>query len=118
MKERVRRSIIHRADTWLLSSNVTRLVAQSKTVQQRLRRFNGLESEVVYPPAPQRAYRCDRFEPFVFAVSRFAPLKRLDLLVEALAGRKPEAFGPSSRARASSGLRYVNSSRIVDSLIV
>ena len=91
MKERVRRSIIHRADTWLLSSNVTRLVAQSKTVQQRLRRFNGLESEVVYPPAPQRAYRCEAFEPFVFAVSRFAPLKRLDLLVEALA--RPEAAG-------------------------
>ena len=91
VKERVRRSIIHRADTWLLRSNVTRLVAQSKTVQQRLRRFNGLESEVVYPPAPQRPYRCEAFEPFVFAVSRFAPLKRLDLLVEALA--RPEASG-------------------------
>jgi glycosyltransferase involved in cell wall biosynthesis len=91
VKEQIRRSIIHRADTWLLGSNVTRLMAQSKTVQERLRRFNGLESEVVYPPAPQRAYRCDAFEPFFFAVSRFAPLKRLDLLVEALA--RPEAAG-------------------------
>ena len=90
-KERIRRSIIRRADTWLLGSNVTRLVAQSKTVQQRLRRFNGLESDVIYPPAPQRGYRCDAFEPFLFAVSRFAPLKRLDLLVDALA--RPEAAG-------------------------
>ena len=56
VKEQVRRSIIQRTDSWLLRSNVTRLVAQSKTVQARLRRFNGLESEVVYPPAPQRAY--------------------------------------------------------------
>ena len=91
VKEQLRRSIIQRTDSWLLRSNVTRLVSQSKTVQARLRRYNGLESEVVYPPAPQRAYRCDTFEPFFFAVSRFAPLKRLDLLIEALA--RPEAAG-------------------------
>jgi glycosyltransferase involved in cell wall biosynthesis len=91
VKERVRRTLIRRADTWLLGHNVTRLVAQSATVRDRLRRFNGLDAEVLHPPAPPRAYRCDGYEPFVFAVSRFTPLKRIDLVVNALA--EPEAAG-------------------------
>jgi glycosyltransferase involved in cell wall biosynthesis len=91
VKEFVRRTIIRRADTWLLRHNVSRLFAQSQTVRDRLARYNGLRAEVLYPPAPPRPYRCDAYEPFVFAVSRLSPLKRLDLLIEALA--RPEAAG-------------------------
>jgi glycosyltransferase involved in cell wall biosynthesis len=44
-----------------------------------------LRSTVLYPPPPQRAYRCDGFGDYVFMVSRLTRLKRADLLVRALA---------------------------------
>lgn len=85
LKERMRRALIHAADRYLLTRNVRRLFAQSQTVQRRLVRWGGIRSEVLYPPAPQRRYRCDGYGDFVFAVSRLEPLKRLDLLVDAMA---------------------------------
>jgi glycosyltransferase involved in cell wall biosynthesis len=85
LKEGVRRLLHHRLDRWLLRRNVTRLLAQSRTVQARLARFGGVASEVLYPPPPERPYRTEGFGDYVFAVSRLHPLKRLDLLVEAAA---------------------------------
>ena len=85
LKEGVRRKMFHAADHWLLTKNVTRLVAQSRTIQERLRRFGNIPSEVLYPPPPERPYRTDGYGDYVFAVSRLHPLKRLDLLVEAAA---------------------------------
>ncbi len=90
-KERVRRALLHRVDRYLLTRNVRRVVALSKTVQDRLQRFGGVPSEVLHPPAPQRPYRCDGYGDYLFAVSRLTPLKRMDLLIEALA--LPEARG-------------------------
>lgn len=84
-KERVRRRIFHAVDRHLLTRNVTRLVAQSRTIQARLRRFGGIASELLYPPAPERPYRTDEYGDYVFAVSRLTALKRLGLLVEAAA---------------------------------
>lgn len=91
LKETVRRTLIRAADTYLFKHNVTRLFAQSKTVQARLARFNGVASEVLYPPAPHRDYRCEGYGDFVFAWSRLAPLKRVDLVLDALA--TPAASG-------------------------
>src|SRR5574341_2547500 len=71
LKERTRRRLIWTADRYLLTRNVHKLFAQSRTIQQRLERWGGIPSEVLYPPAPQRSYRCDAFEPWLFAVSRF-----------------------------------------------
>lgn len=84
-KERLRRAVIHRADHFLLTRHVTRVFAQSATIQRRLQRFGGVPSEVLYPPAPPRPYRCDGYGGDLFAVSRLTPLKRIDLLVRALA---------------------------------
>jgi glycosyltransferase involved in cell wall biosynthesis len=91
VKERLRRTMIRRVDRYLLTRNVTRVVAQSKTIQERLQRFGAVPSEVLHPPAPPRAYRCDAYGDYLFAVSRLTPLKRMDLLIEALA--LPEARG-------------------------
>jgi glycosyltransferase involved in cell wall biosynthesis len=91
IKERVRRRAIHAVDRYLLTRNVTKLFAQSKTIQARLVRFGGIGSEVLYPPAPPRPYRCDAYGDYLFAVSRLTPLKRMDLLVRALA--QPDAKG-------------------------
>ncbi|MBM3296651.1 MAG: glycosyltransferase family 4 protein [Candidatus Aminicenantes bacterium] len=84
VKESLRRWLIHRLDNRLLRRNVTKLFAQSKTIQDRLRRWGRIPSEVLYPPPPQRKYRTDGYEPVIFAVSRLQYLKRLDLLVEAM----------------------------------
>ncbi len=85
VKETLRRFCIHRVDRHLLTHNVRRLFAQSRTIQRRLERMGGIPSEVLYPPAPDRRYRCDGYGDYLFAVSRLTPLKRMDLLVAALA---------------------------------
>ena len=90
-KERLRRAIIHRADRYLLTRNVTRLFVQSRTIQQRLSMWPELRSTVLYPPAPLRAYRCDAYDDEFLFVSRLTPLKRADLLIRALAS--PEGIG-------------------------
>ena len=90
-KERVRRTLIHAADRYLLTRNVRKLFVQSRTIQQRLAIWPELQSTVLYPPAPQRPYRFERWGDYVFMVSRLTPLKRADLLLEALA--RPEAAG-------------------------
>src|SRR6266542_497534 len=85
LKEQVRRRLIHTADRYLLSRNVSRLFVQSETIRRRYAAWPDVRATVLYPPPPQRAYRVDDYEPYLFSVSRFAPLKRMDLLVEALA---------------------------------
>lgn len=82
-KEGIRRRLIHAMDTHLLKRNVTKLYAQSGTIQERLRRWGGIPSEVLYPPPPQRDYRTESYQSFIFTVSRLQKLKRIDLLVEA-----------------------------------
>ena len=113
LKERVRRALIHRADRYLLHRNVQRLFVQSRTIQRRLP--PSIPSTVLYPPAPQRPYRCERYGDFIFMVSRLTPLKRADLLIQALgtpvgAGLKAVIAGDGSerirleRLVAESGL--------------
>jgi glycosyltransferase involved in cell wall biosynthesis len=89
LKERVRRAAIHAADHYLLTHNVSRLFVQSRTIQRRLAIWPDLKSRVLYPPAPQRRYRCDEYGDYIFMVSRLTPLKRADLLIDALA--QPDA---------------------------
>ena len=90
-KERVRRRIFHALDRRLLTRNVTRLVAQSRTIQERLRRFGGIGSELLYPPAPERPYRTDGYGDYVFAVSRLtaaAPFRTTLRIVSASAASR------------------------------
>lgn len=83
-KEAVRRQVFHALDKRLLTRNVTRLVAQSRTIQERLRRFGNIPSELLYPPPPERPYRTEEYGDYILAVSRLTPLKRLGLLVESV----------------------------------
>lgn len=84
-KERLRRAAIHAVDTYLFKHHVTKLFAQSTVVQSRLTKWNSVSSEVLYPPAPQRNYRCESYGDFIFVYSRLAPLKRISLVIDALA---------------------------------
>ncbi len=91
IKERIRRAWIHRADRYLLTRNVRRLFVQSRTVLERFSMWPELRATVLHPPPPQRAYRCEEYGDYIFMVSRLTPLKRADLLVDALA--TPECAG-------------------------
>jgi glycosyltransferase involved in cell wall biosynthesis len=88
IKEGTRRQLIHAADRYLLTRNVRKVYAQSRTIAARLERWGSIKSELLYPPPPQRAYRCDGYGDYVFAISRLAPLKRLSLLIDALANSR------------------------------
>jgi glycosyltransferase involved in cell wall biosynthesis len=85
VKEGVRRVLTHAADRYFLKQHVTRLVAQSQTIQRRLYEDFGLRAEVLLPPAPQRPYRCDGYGPELLVISRLTPHKRVDLVLRALA---------------------------------
>lgn len=85
IKERVRRRGMHIADRYLLGRNVSKLFVQSETVGRRLAMWPELKPQVLYPPAPQREYRCDDYGDYIFMVSRLTRLKRAELLIEALA---------------------------------
>jgi glycosyltransferase involved in cell wall biosynthesis len=70
---------------------VRKLFTISGAVKARLERWGGIKAEVMYPPPPQRAYHCETYGDYIFAVSRLAPLKRFSLLIEALT--HPDASG-------------------------
>ncbi|MEI2732902.1 MAG: glycosyltransferase family 4 protein [Dermatophilaceae bacterium] len=63
-----------------------RVFTNSQVVKDRLRQFNGIDSEVLYPPLhrPER-FSCRSFGEEVVYVSRIERHKRQHLLVEALA---------------------------------
>ena len=57
----------------------------SAVVQERLRRFNGVQSEVLYPPLFQsERYYCGRANDEIVSVCRMEIHKRQDLLVQAM----------------------------------
>lgn len=89
LKEGARRSLIHAADRYFLTDCVTRLYAQSRTIQARLAEWGRISADVIHPPPPPRAYRCDRYGDYLLVVSRLTPLKRVDLVLDAL--RQPAA---------------------------
>lgn len=92
--EGVRRRLIHFLDGRLLRRHA--VLAQSATIQGRLQRWGGIDSQVLHPPAPQRAYRCDDYGNSILVVGRLMPLKRVDLLIRAAA-----AAGGSWRVRVA-----------------
>ena len=79
------RAAIHESDRLGLGE-ARRVFAVSRTVAERLRSYNGLASEVLYPPLEGvDGYRCDDYGDVVFLPSRIAPVKRQALAIEAMA---------------------------------
>ena len=90
LKESVRRRAIHAADNYCFR-HVTRMHAISNVVRDRVARWNRIGAETVHPPPPQREYRCDTYGDYLFFASRMTPLKRAELVLNALF--EPEAAG-------------------------
>ncbi len=91
LKERARRTLVRAADTYCFKHHVKKLFTISGAVRDRVAKWNGVPAEALHPPPPQRPYRCDGYGDFLFAPSRLSPLKRLNLVLQALA--RPEAGG-------------------------
>jgi glycosyltransferase involved in cell wall biosynthesis len=78
------REIVRRCDEQSFLS-ARRVFANSRTVAGRLMRFNGVESEPLYHPPPlDGKLRCGELGDYVFYPSRLEPLKRQELLIEAM----------------------------------
>jgi glycosyltransferase involved in cell wall biosynthesis len=85
--DRATRQAVARLDAVALGE-ARRVFATSRNVADRLRRFNGIEAQVLPHPPQALDYRTGEPEGFVFSVGRLDRAKRLDLLIEA-AKREP-----------------------------
>ncbi|MDN4066514.1 glycosyltransferase family 4 protein [Paenibacillus vini] len=57
----------------------------SQNVTNRLRKFNDIESEVLYPPTKlDGSYKQGKNHKYIFSAGRLDPLKRVELLIQAL----------------------------------
>lgn len=106
---RALRAAIMRADDAALAE-AHRVFTNSRVVGERLRRFNGVESEVLYPPVqrPER-FRSGPHGDEIVSVCRMEPHKRQHLLVEAMAhARSPVRLrlcGSSMNPAYAEGMR-------------
>ncbi|HEY8616139.1 glycosyltransferase family 4 protein [Phenylobacterium sp.] len=67
------------------------IYVNSPVTQERLRRYNGFGSEVLYPPLNDEAlFYPETDDGYIFAGGRVAPGKRQHLLVEAMAQTPPD----------------------------
>ncbi len=78
------RALIHQCDARFIPE-ARRVFANSKAVQERLRRYNRIESEPLYHPPPRAAHlRSGETGDYVFYPSRLESQKRQELLIEAM----------------------------------
>jgi glycosyltransferase involved in cell wall biosynthesis len=78
------REAIFRSDD-VAFGEATRIFTNSRTVSQRLKFFNDVDSEVLYPPLLNAAsYHCEGYGDFVLYVSRITHHKRQHLALESL----------------------------------
>lgn len=78
------RDAIFNADNMAFAES-KRIFANSRVVAGRLKRFNDVDAEVLYPPLldPER-YRAESYSDYILYVSRLAHHKRQHLAIEAL----------------------------------
>jgi glycosyltransferase involved in cell wall biosynthesis len=83
-EDRQVREAIHTMDTAALSE-CRAVFTISRNVADRLRRYNGLHGEALYPPPHHLGrYRCEGYGNYLFYAGRLDRLKRLDLAVDAM----------------------------------
>jgi len=77
-------SWIRDMDTEVISE-AKKIFTISKNVSDRLKKYNGLNSKVLYPPPKLLGkYRNDDYKDYILYVGRLSNLKRLELLVESM----------------------------------
>lgn len=107
---RARNAVLDAIQAWdeRTSARVTKFVACSQTIAERIRTCYGRESEVIYPPVDTEFYTPADVprEDFYLCVSALVPYKRLDLAIQACrrAGRKLIVIGQGPEAARLAGL--------------
>ena len=80
---RIRDAVVT-ADNQALRS-ARHVFTNSRVVKRRIQQYNAVDAEVLYPPLGNAdRYRCDSYGDSIFYPSRLAPIKRQDLLIEAM----------------------------------
>lgn len=78
------RDLIHREDYAAISASDS-VYSISQTVSDRLERYSGLGSDVLYPPPRNmEKFHCDSYGDYFYFPSRITPLKRQELIVDAM----------------------------------
>jgi glycosyltransferase involved in cell wall biosynthesis len=79
----VRKKIVSMDNKSLKESK--KIFSISQNVTNRLKRYNNLKSEVLYPPPPfDGKYYCKKFENYILYPSRLDPIKRQDLVIKSM----------------------------------
>ena len=68
-----------------------RVYTISKNVSERLKKYNDINSNSLYPPPSFIGrYRCDSYEDYILSVGRLYSIKRVDLIIKALKFTSPQ----------------------------
>lgn len=116
---RARRDAIRRVDDRAFAE-ARHIFTNSAVVSRRLTEFNGIDSEILYPPLPDSFPETDRpYADQIVAVSRLEHHKRQHLLVEALgrttSGVRLRLVGKGSSAEYADHLRDLSRTLGVES---
>jgi len=86
---------------YMNSQRVDHFIANSYNVQQRIRRYYGRESEVIYPPLDFSRFSVNKSEDFYLFVGQLNPYKKADLAVRAFnrCNKKLIVIGDGSQKR-------------------
>ncbi|MBB6638143.1 glycosyltransferase [Cohnella thailandensis] len=87
-KSSIARIILHYIRMWDLRTvnSVDAFIANSQFVSNRIRKYYGRHSDVIYPPVDVSAFEMKaQKEDFYLIVSRLVPYKKMDLIVRAFA---------------------------------
>jgi glycosyltransferase involved in cell wall biosynthesis len=93
------------------SARVNHFIANSKNVQERIRRHYNRDSEVIYPPVDVSRFEISTHDRGYFLiVSAFAPYKRVDLAIEAFnkIGQRLVIIGDGHENRKLRGMANSN----------
>jgi glycosyltransferase involved in cell wall biosynthesis len=102
LHERIKKKI-HKIRLWdrLTADRVDHFIANSKYIQDRIKKYYRKESSVIYPPVNTDDFTISTPRDYYLMVGRLIPYKRFDLVVEAFnASEKPLAIigkGPELR---------------------
>lgn len=78
--------VLRKIRTWdqLAAQRVDKLIANSKTVAERIQKYYKRDSDIIYPPVEtDKYYIANDIDDYFLVVSRLRPYKRVDLVVEA-----------------------------------
>ncbi|MCR8635968.1 glycosyltransferase [Paenibacillus radicis (ex Xue et al. 2023)] len=78
--------ILHKIRMWdqLTAQRVDHFIADSISISNRIAKYYGRTSEVIYPPVSYDNFQTsDKIEDFFLIVSRMIPYKRIDIAIEA-----------------------------------